>query len=71
MIIFARSQSVARAQSVSRSFPLSKSLSTASNINQPSTNTEINRLPTVLHIPDIKPRFVIVEGVLSSYLTLH
>ena len=45
MIIFARSQSVARAQSVSRSFPLSKSLSTASNINQPSTDTEINRLP--------------------------
>ena len=52
-----------RAQSMTRSFPLTKSISTASNIgnnsnneNETAKNAEMHRLPTVLHIPDIKPR---------------
>ena len=49
-----------RAQSMTRSFPLTKSISTASNINNVERDTakdaEMHRLPTVLHIPDIKPR---------------
>ena len=52
-----------RAQSMTRSFPLTKSISTASNIgninddNETAKNAEMHRLPTVLHIPDIKPRY--------------
>ena len=50
-----------RAQSMSKSFPLTKSISTASNINIAERDTakdaEMHRLPTVLHIPDIKPRY--------------
>ena len=49
-----------RAQSMTRSFPLTKSISTTSNINMEerdaAKDAEMHRLPTVLHIPDIKPR---------------
>lgn len=58
-----------RSQSVTRSSPLTKSISTASmasmastvsrypNDNEAAKDAEMHRLPTVLHIPDIKPRF--------------
>ena len=48
---------------MTRTFPLTKSISTASNIgninneNETAKNAEMHRLPTVLHIPDIKPRY--------------
>ena len=55
-----------RSQSLTRTFPLSKSISATSMVSIASTVNksenenakiaEMHRLPTVLHIPDIKPR---------------
>ena len=66
-----RSPRTTRSQSVVRSpgQPLARSLSTASHIHAVS---ELNRPPTVLHIPDIKPRSDISNNwnfISSSFLT--